>query len=693
MRAHKFEPGISCMPVPARLCAFFIILGAAPPAMPQTSPGELPPLSARAMWELKRLGDPAISPDGKLAVLPVTHYDLEKNQGYTDLWMIPTAGGPARQLTSDAAPDTDPRFSPDGQWIAFVSKRDEDKQTQIYAIALTGGEARRITNLPTGASAPRWFPDSRRLAFVSAVWPDLKSWDEMAERMEARTDSKVSAKVWEKAPFSHWDRFLEDRIPHVYSIALDGGEPTAITLGTGYSLNVREPGADDYDVSPDGKEVAFSADTDRTGIDSNFDIFVAPANGGEARNLSTDNACDDTSPLYSRDGRWLAYSRQKIKGFYADRERLMLVDRRGGTTRNLTEEWDRSAQGLVWSPDSRALYGSIDDAAVRRIYRIDVANGTVKPLTAEASFSGLAAGASTLVAIRQTFSEPPTLVSVNARSGAATKLSTFNDAALAKVRLGKVESVTYKGARGQDIQMWVIYPPGFDASRKYPVYMLLHGGPHNAQTDGTQWRWNAQVFSGWGYITTWHNFHGSSGFGQAFADSINPDRISLPYEDTIKAAEYLMSQPYVDASRVAAGGGSYGGFLASTLLGRPHPFKALIAHAAVYDNFTQYASDYGAEKARFFDHWEQPTEFMSYSPHTAAANFNTPTLVIHGQLDMRVPVNHGFELFNTLQTRGVPSKLVYFPDENHWILKPQNSLFWYQATQDWLDKYIGATSP
>jgi dipeptidyl aminopeptidase/acylaminoacyl peptidase len=201
------------------------------------------------------------------------------------------------------------------------------------------------------------------------------------------------------------------------------------------------------------------------------------------------------------------------------------------------------------------------------------------------------------------------------------------------------------------------------------------------------------VFSGWGYITTWHNFHGSSGFGQAFADSINPDRISLPYEDTIKAAEYLMSQPYVDASRVAAGGGSYGGFLAATLLGRPHPFKALIAHAAVYDSFTQYASDYGAEKARFFDHWEQPTEFMSYSPHTAAANFNTPTLVIHGQLDMRVPVNHGFELFNTLQTRGVPSKLVYFPDENHWVLKPQNSLFWYQTTQDWLDKYIGATSP
>lgn len=673
------------------LCITLTCLAAT--AHSQASP-DAASLSAQAMWQLQRVGAPALSPDGKLVVAPVTRYDIDKNQGLTDLWLLPTAaGGEARQLTTDAAADTEPRFSPDGQWIAFVSKRGEDKQNQIYVIALAGGEARRVTNVPTGAGSLKWFPDSQRIAFVSAVWTDLTTWDEMDKRTKERAESKLSARVWDKAPFSHWDHFIEDRIPHVYSIGLNGGEPLAITLGTGWSLSPREWSADNYDISPDGAEVAFAADTDRSGIDSNFDLFVVPSGGGEARNLTTDNPADDAEPKYSRDGRWLAFLRQKIKFFYGDKQRLMLVDRRAGTTRNLTESWDRSVEQPVWSPDSRALYGSIDDAATRRIYRFDVNGSAPRAITRDSSFSRLSFAGPTLIAIRETFSEPPTVVSVNPRSGTATKLSTFNDAALAKVRFGKVESVKYKGARGDDIQMWVVYPPDFDPARKYPVYMLLHGGPHNAITDGTQWRWNAQVFAGWGYITTWHNFHGSSGFGQEFTDSINPDGITYPYEDTIKGAEYLQSQPYVDANRLAAGGGSYGGFLASTLLGRPHPFQALVAHAAVYDNFTQYGSDYGAEKARFFDHWDKPADFVRFSPHSAAGNFKTPTLVIHGQLDLRVPVNQGFELFNTLQTRGVPSKLLYFPDENHWVLKPQNSLFWYQATKDWLERYIGKGEP
>jgi dipeptidyl aminopeptidase/acylaminoacyl peptidase len=235
--------------------------------------------------------------------------------------------------------------------------------------------------------------------------------------------------------------------------------------------------------------------------------------------------------------------------------------------------------------------------------------------------------------------------------------------------------------------MFVIYPPGFDPSKKYPVYMLLHGGPHNAITDAVQWRWNAHVFASWGYIVTWHNFHGSSGFGQAFTDSINPDWLTLPYEDTIKAAQWLMAKPFVDGDRMVAGGGSYGGYLATILLGREHPFKTLIAHAAVYNSFTQIASDYGAEKPRFYHYWEKPEEFARISPHTMAGNFKTPTLIIHNQMDMRVPVNHGIELFNTLQSKGVPSKLVYFPDENHWVLKPQNSLFWYSTVKDWIGRY------
>ena len=647
------------------------------------------PLSVEAMWQLQRVGDPDLSPDGKLVVVPVTRYDVDKNKGFSDLWLIPTAAGPARQLTSDDAQDNEPRFSPDGKWIAFVSKRGEDKDNQLYVIAIDGGEARRVTRIPTGVSAPKWFPDSKRIAFITSVWPDLKTWSEMEQRIKERADSKMTAKVWDKAPFSYWDHFIEDREPHVYAIALEGGDPQPITLGTGYHLSITETSVSSYDIAPDGAEVAFAADTDRSGIDSNFDVFIVPASGGEARNLTTDNAADDGEPKYSRDGRYLAFVRQKIKTFYADKQRFMLFDRRSGETRNLTEQWDRSAEQLVWSPDSRSLVGSIDDAGTRRLYRFELKGAAPRAITGTTSFSSPDLEGSMLVAIRQSFTEPPTVVSVNARNGAATKLSTFNDIALAGIRWGKVESVTYKGAHSDDIQMWVIYPPDFDPARKYPVYMLLHGGPHNGITDGTQWRWNAEVFAGWGYITTWHNFHGSSGFGQAFTDSINPDRISMPYEDTIKAAEYLMSKPYVDSARMAAGGGSYGGFLATTLLGRPHPFKTLVAHAAVFDEFTQYAADYGAEKRRFFDYWDKPEEFTRYSPHSAAANFNTPTLVIHGQLDRRVPVNHGFELFNILQTRAVPSKLLYFPDENHWVLKPQNSLFWYQTKREWLDKYIG----
>jgi len=412
-----------------------------------------------------------------------------------------------------------------------------------------------------------------------------------------------------------------------------------------------------------------------------------------ARNLTEANRADDRSPTYSPDGKWLAHTAQSIPGFYADRGKLLLIDRATNERRDLSLDFDRTISGPIWRADSKALYSAIDDAATNRVYRFDLATpGRPKAVTGGSSFSNLAVAATTgsrptAVALRQSFKEPPTLVRLDLGSGAATRLSSFNDTTLATTAQGRVESVTYSGSGGAPIQMWVVYPPDFDPSKKYPVFMLLHGGPHNGIQDAVQWRWNAQVFANWGYIVTWHNFHGSSGFGQAFTDSINPDRITKPYEDTIQAAEWLAAKHYVDADRMVAGGGSYGGFLASTLLGRAHPFKALIAHAAVYNNFTQIGADYGAERDRFFEFWERPEEFARYSPHTSAGNFATPTLVIHGQLDMRVPVNQGVELFNTLQKRGVPSKFVYYPDENHWILKPQNSLFWYKTVREWVENY------
>lgn len=649
-------------------------------------------LSAEKMWSLARLGDTALSPDGKLAVITVTRYDIKENKGQTDLWLVPASGGESRQLTSDKAADTSPVFSPDGKSIAFLSKRGDDKESQIYLIAVDGGEARRLTQVPTGASAIKWFPDSQRIAFVTPIWTDLVKWEDQDKRRKEREDSKMNAKLWDRAPIAYWDHFLDDREPHLFSIALAGGEPTAITRRSGHHLSKRSYSSASYDISPDGLEVAFVDDVDRTGVDPNSDIIVLDACGCKpARNVTADNPADDGAPLYSPDGKWLAYTAQTLKGFYADRARLRLIDRKTGSITDLSGNWDRSPSELLWQSDGKALYSTVDDAATNRVYRHALATpGKAQPVTRDSSYGSLAISRGpkpTAIAVRQSFSEPPTLVRLDLNSGASTALTHFNDTALTSIDLGTVDSVVYKGAHDDPIQMWVVRPPNFDPKKKYPVFMLLHGGPHNTIQDAVQWRWNAHVFASWGYVVTWHNFHGSSGFGNAFADSINPDRITMPYEDTIKAAEWLASQPWVDASRMVAGGGSYGGFLAATLLGRAHPFKALIAHAAVYNNFTQIGTDYGAERDRFFEFWERPEEFARYSPHMSAGNFVTPTLVIHGQLDQRVPVNHGIELFNTLQKRGVPSKLLYYPDENHWVLKPQNSLFWYQTVREWIERY------
>jgi len=650
------------------------------------------PLTPETMWQLKRVGAPAISPDGKLAVYPVTRFDAENDKGDADLFMVATSGGNSQRLTSMKGNESEPAWSPDGRWIAFVAKRGDDKHSQLYVIGTGGGEAIRVSDVPTGVSAPRWFPDSRRIAFITEVWPEITDWTKTKEKLTAREESKMTAMAWDRPPVTHWDHFIEDRIPYLYSIPLEGGAPTAITLSSGHYLPRRENGTDSYDISPDGLEVAFVSNSDRAGNNENLDVYAVAVSGGEARNLTAGNPASDEEPRYSPDGRHLAYTRQAIPGFYGDTKQLILLDRKGGSQRRLAADWDRSIGSMAWAPDSKSLYAPIDDAATQRIYRFDVAKGTQHAVTTNSSFSSLAIAGkpATLVAIRQSFTEPPTLVAVSTKDGAASRLSDQNDTQLAATAFGKVESVTYKGSGGADIQMWVVYPPGFDPAKKYPLYLLLHGGPHNGITDSWTFRWNAQVFSSWGYVTAWHNFHGSSGFGQAFADSINPDGITKPYEDTIKAAEWFAAKPWIDTSRMAAGGGSYGGFLAAVLLGREHPFQTLIAHAAVYNNYTMYGGDYGAEKNRFFEAWERPEEFARYSPHSNAGHFNTPTLVIHGQLDQRVPFNNGMELFHILQNRGVPSRLVYYPNENHWILKRQNSLFWYDETRNWLERYAPA---
>jgi dipeptidyl aminopeptidase/acylaminoacyl peptidase len=651
------------------------------------------PFSAERSWEIQRIGGPAISPDGKTVVAAVTRYDLKENKGLTDLWLWSADGKVERALTTNPASDSSPLFSPDGQSLAFVSQRNGDSAPQLYVMPLAGGEATRVTNVPTGVAQPMWFPDGKRLAFLSRVWADLDTMDKQAARQKERADSKSTAQVWEVGPIYFWDTWLDDRQLHVFSVGVEGGEPVNLTVGTGLELprSAVQLESPLYDIAPDGKELAFVADTNPAANVTNFDVYTVAIGGRSAANLTPGNLANDGVPIYSPDGRWLAFAQQRTKGFYGDIRRLMLVDRRGGAVREVVgDAWDRSADGLVWAPDSKRLFGAIDDAGSVRVYEITL-EGKTRQITGDETLSSLAISdqGGVLVGLRQTFLEPPTVVRIDPKSKQVTKLSRINDALLAGTALGTYESVTYPGADGKPIQMWVNYPPGFDKSKKYPFFMLIHGGPHNAIPNGMQFRWNAQVFGSWGYVTAWPNFHGSSGFGNAFTDSINPQQDALPYKDVIAAAEWFKQQPWIDADRMVAGGGSYGGYLTSIILGRPHPFKALVAHAAVYNWYTQVGADYAHETPRFGGFWtpEQQAVFKQASPHYGAANFATPTLVIHGQRDLRVPVNHGIELYHALQQKGVPSRLLYFPDENHWVLKPANSLTWYREVKAWFDRY------
>jgi dipeptidyl aminopeptidase/acylaminoacyl peptidase len=643
-------------------------------------------LSPEVLWQLKRMGAPVASPDGRWVVAPVTRYTVSDDKSHTDLWLFAADGSVQRPLTQHASAAGQPTFSPDGRTLAFVARRDGDDAAQVYLLPVDApGEARRLTEVPTGVSAPRWV--GRHVYFISNVWPDA-SWDEMKEEMKRRRDSHVSAHTWSALPTSSWDRWLDEtRQAHVFRIPAGGGAVQAVTLATGWELPRADQGRGSYDVAPDESLVAFVSDAQRSGVRPQLDIFLVRPGAAEARNITADNPAADGSPQFSPDGRLLAYTAQEIVGFYGDTRRLLLYDVSGGSRRQMAPGWDRSADGLAWAHDGSGLWGAIEDAGTRRIHFIPADGGAPRAVTQATDYHSIDVARNGLVvALNESFLYPPRLARLDPSSGATVRIDTINDGVLNGVRLGTYESVTYTGANGQPIQMWVHYPPDFDRRRQYPLFLLIHGGPHNGITDGFHFRWNAQTFASWGYVTAWHNFHGSSGFGQAFTDAINPDWMTLPYEDTRLAADWFASQPWIDADRMVAGGGSYGGYLSSILLGREHPFKALVIHAAVYNLYSQMAADFAVHSDRFGDYWESEI-YREISPHYFADQFRTPALIIHGQLDYRVPVGQAFELFRTLQHRGIDSRLVYFPDENHWILKPNNSLYWYEQVRSWIGGY------
>ena len=645
------------------------------------------PLSVEVLWQLSRIGNPSISPNGDYIIAPVTEYDVPEDKGNTQLWLFSKDGKQQRALTAKGLRVSEPVFSPDSKTLAFISKRDKDEAGQIYLLPMDGpGEAQRLTEVPSGVYGLKWVGE--HLYFISSVYPG-KNWKEIGEQLKADKDNKVSAHQWNALPYSSFDHWIDEgRQAHVFRISAKGGEVEAITQPLNIELPRSSQGAGSYDIAPDEAWIAFNANGSDNQVNPKIDIFLAAIGSGKAENITPDNQAPDSNPAFSPNGKTLAFTRQHIEGFYADTAKLMLFDLKKRSTKMLAKEWDRSVARFVWSPDNKGFYAAIDDAATRRLYHIDAKNGKVRAITKETNFGQPAiAKDGTLVAANDSFLYPARLVKVNGKNGKTSRLDSFNDEILADVDLGTYESVTYKGYKDQEIQMWVHYPPGFDRSKKYPLMMLVHGGPHNAISDGFHYRWNAQTFASWGYVTAWPNFHGSNSFGQAFADSINPDWKNKSLEDVLKAADWFKQQSWIDDKRMVAGGASYGGYLTSIILGQKHPFNALLIHAAVYNMYSQMAADFSVHSPRFGNYWDNPEIYQSISPHYGAANFNTPTLVIHGQLDYRVPVGQGFELFRTLQTRGVESRMIYFPDENHWIMKPNNSIYWYHEVKDWMTRF------
>lgn len=654
------------------------------------------PMTVEDMWAIKRIGQPSLSPDGRWAAVEVTSYDMKENSGTSDIWLISTDGQSQRRLTSHPARDSNPSWSPDGKWIAFTSRREGDQQNQIYLISPEGGEAFRLTNIPTGASWPKWFPDGRRIAFISWVWPDLKTDEEQAKRLKERQESKVKAYIIDTTNFRYWDHWLADgRTPLLFSVDVETGKHEDLLAGTGLSLPRFEPSSAHYDISPDGREVAITTDlTKDPGFDPNLDIVTVDIASRKWTNITADNPANDANPRYSPDGRWIAYTKQVIKHFYADRQRIALYDRKGGSKRVLTEAWDRSADPPIWSADGGRLYFTAEDRARQPIWMLAISGGEPKPIIEGGTNSNLelSRDGRTIAFIKTTMSLPPALHAASSDGSGARKIERFNDDLVAQWQLGPVKEVIYKGWGGEPVQMWVIYPPNFDPGKKWPLLQIVHGGPHGAWLDQYHFRWNMHLLASRGHVVAAVNFHGSTGWGQAFTDSITGQYGTKELEDIEKATDYLIAEGYIDPERLAAAGGSFGGYMVAWMNGHTDRYKAYVCHAGVYDWVSQMASDTvrGRDRALGGFHWENPEKVLKQSAHWYAKNFKTPTLVIHGELDYRVPVTQGFEYYATLRMLGVPSRLIYFPDENHWILKPQNSRLWYKEFFDWIEKYIGA---
>ncbi len=674
-------------------------------------------LTVELMWQLQRLGAPSISPDGAQAVCAVAQPSVKENKIQSAIWLLSTLGGQPRQLTQCGEKDGRPQFSPNGEWVAFVASREQngkkDDEPQLYLIPPDGGEAKRAAEVATGVVDFKWFPDSKRIAFISWVWPKLKGSKAQSDQLKETKARKDTAYATEDAVYRHWDHNLPmNRVPHLLLLDIDSGRVTDLLEGSGYELPRRDPSANEFDIAPDGKTICFVYDPDKAQNAAPrmalAEIQLRGSSVVAVRDVLKDKAWDFAGPSFSPNGNQLAFlaSHQAIK--HTQPNHLALLDFKSskGTHSKLAKpkwqtisaKWDREPQApLKWSEDGGALLCKAEDKGRQHVWRFDIATSTPSVVAEGGTVHAFDEAAGQLVTLIDRAVHPGRIhvMKVNEAGQAVSaeykRIEHFNDDLLNGIALGTTEEHWYKGAQGDDVQVWLHFPPGFNKDKKHPLLHTIHGGPHTGPGDVWHWRWNYHVFAAQGYVVANVNYHGSSGFGLKFLDSITHKWGELELQDMEACTDWLRKKTWIDKGRVFATGGSYGGYMVAWMNAhvKPGKYQAYVCHAGCYDWVGMFSDDaYGWHAQELGGwYWNDMQKVHAQSPHAFAANMKTPTLVIHGAKDYRVPDAQGLAYYNTLKAKGVEARLLWYPDENHWILKPANNVIWYHEFFDWIKRH------
>jgi dipeptidyl aminopeptidase/acylaminoacyl peptidase len=655
------------------------------------------PFDVQALLKIARISEPQLSPDGKTIAFTVQTINLDQNTKPKQIYVVPTSGGEPRQISTQGTDNERPQWSPDSKRIAFIS--DQGGSAQVWIMNADGSQARQVTSLATEAGGVLFSPDGKKLVFTSDVYPDCADDACAKSRLEAEKNNKVKARSYTTLLFRHWTEWQSKRRSHLLAVDVEGGPVKDLTPGDRDVPPFSLGGPDNYAISPDSKEVCYAMNADAVPATStNSDLFVVSINGGDPKKITLNPGADE-SPQYSPDGKSLGYRSQQRGGYESDRWRLVALERATGKVNVLTETLDRSVESFTWSHDSNAIFFTVLDRGRQSIEMIPAAGGASRVIASGASTLDdmqLTADGKTMVYTGQSGSAPSELYRASSAGGTPVALTHLNDALLANHYLTPLEDFSVDSSDKTRVQSFVVKPPNFDPNRKYPVLFLIHGGPEGEWGESWTYRWNAQVFASAGYVVVMPNPRGSFGYGQKFTEDIRDDWGGKVYDDIMAVVDYVTSLPYADSNRMAAAGGSYGGYMIDWMLGHTQKFKAFVSHAGVFD----LRSMFGGTEEIWFSLWEfngapwdNPDTYAKWSPSYFVKDFHTPTLVIHGEQDFRVPYTQGLQLFTALQLQKVPSKLLEFPDEGHWIMKPQNSVLWYNSFLDWVGEWTKAASP